>query len=125
MHEQRIVVLIVDDEIMVRMALSTELQDAGFTTIEAMNGADALEQLNEDNDIDVVVSDIRMPGAIDGFALSREVVRTWPDKKVVLMSGDRPLRPDDLPGAVRYIAKPYEIRQLVALIRTLVYGHSD
>jgi two-component system, response regulator PdtaR len=90
-----------------------------------MNGADALKRLNEDEDIDVVVSDIRMPGLIDGFALCRAVVRTWPDKKVVLMSASRPLRPDDLPGAVRYIAKPYEIRQLVALIRTLVYGHSD
>jgi len=104
------------------MALSTELQNAGFTTIGAMNGADTLKPLNEDENINVVVCDIRMPGLIDGF--SRAVVRTWPDKKVVLMSANRPLWRDDLPGAVRYIAKPCEIGELVALIRTLVYGHS-
>ncbi len=123
MPADRIVVLVVDDEILVRLTMAEELEDAGFDVVGAMGGTQAIAVLERDHRIEVVVSDIRMPGPIDGLALSRTLAARWPGTKVILTSGAGDTKQEDVPPGGRYIAKHYEIRQLVATIKSMVFGY--
>ncbi len=123
MHCERIVVLIVEDDVFVRMTMAAQLQDAGFDVIEAMNAADAIGILENDTSIDAVVSDISMPGAMDGISLVHNVHRRWPAIKLIIASGGGTATASDLPIGCRYLAKPYEVRQLLATVRGLVCGY--
>ncbi len=117
----RIVVLIVDDEAFIRMLMAAHLQEAGFDVVEAMNATDAIDILAHDVSIDVVVTDVVMPGPYDGLDLARHLLQTRPEIPVVLVSGAG-IRLDGDLRAVRYLAKPYEPRQLVAAVRGPVSG---
>jgi len=123
MTENAITILIVDDEASVRMALRGELEDAAMTVIEARNATEALHALEANIQIEAVLSDIRMPGGFDGVALARLVERRWPSVRILLTSGERAITDRDLPSGTRYVAKPYESRQVVATIRGMVRGY--
>ena len=124
MTENAITILIVDDEASVRMALRAELEDAAMTVIEARNATEALHVLEANIHIEAVLSDIRMPGGFDGVALARLVERRWPSVRILLTSGERAIADRDLPSGTRYVAKPYESRQVVATIRGMVRGYT-
>ena len=85
--DARNVVLIVEDEPIVRMSISDALLQAGFEVLASSTGAEALELLAKRPHVFAVVTDIVMPGAVDGFELAREVQRRWPDIGIVLVSG--------------------------------------
>lgn len=119
-----ITILIVDDELSVRTALRAELEDAAMTVIEARNATEALRELEANMNIEAVLSDIRMPGGFDGVALARLVERRWPFVRILLTSGEHAVSDRDLPSGTRYIAKPYESRQVVATIRGMVRGYA-
>ena len=118
-------VLVVEDEAMVRMLLAESLRDAGYRVIEAGNAVDAIATLNQNRSVDVVFSDVRMPGELDGFGLARWMKRHIPKMLVLLTSGweggghsghrclDAPL-----------VNKPYSQRQVVELIDCLLQRHS-
>ncbi|HTV38286.1 MAG TPA: response regulator [Xanthobacteraceae bacterium] len=80
-------VLFVEDEVLVRMAVADELRKAGFTVIEAANPDQALDVLTYAFDVKLVLSDIQMPGSMDGLALARLVRAAYPAIKIVLISG--------------------------------------
>lgn len=90
------------------------LADAGFNVIEAWNADQALAILEGDPDMDAFLSDIQMPGKLDGIDLEKIIVDRWPEKGVVVVSGRGGPRPLSLAGTSRYVAKPYEPRQVVA-----------
>src|ERR1017187_8274182 len=86
---QRRVVLIVEDEVLICLALATHLADKGFTVREAHCAADAIAILEERGcPIDLVFSDVRMPGEMDGFGLSRWILENRPNVSVILASGN-------------------------------------
>ena len=98
-------ILVVDDEDLVRGVLILMLEDAGYATLGASDASKALSIL-EAGSVAAVVSDIDMPGDIDGLELAWEVSTRWPQTGILLMSGRALPRPNDLPAGTSFIAKP-------------------
>ena len=111
-------VLFVEDDPLVREAVAGGLRQAGFTVRVAENGDAALALLDGGLEVDVVFSDIVMPGGISGIDLARAVRRRWPQLPVVLATGytERRVALPDVP----ILAKPYDIAQAVGLLGGLV-----
>jgi CheY-like chemotaxis protein len=108
-------VLIVDDVLLVRMWIADFLRGRGFEVIEAASGEEAIRALEAGLPIDVVLSDLYMPGAaVDGVGLARWVHERRPELKIVLASGvTRNLQPDDQAiCACPLLPKPYDHRAL-------------
>jgi CheY-like chemotaxis protein len=113
-----VVVLIVEDEILIRMLLSEALRQEGYAVIEAANADEAVLMLHASPNPDVLVTDVRMPGTVDGFALAAYVRRTRPELKVIITSGHA--GPDGaLDLADAFLPKPYELGAILGRIRTL------
>src|SRR6202521_1554944 len=95
-------VLIVEDEMMLRMRAVDMVEDAGFTPIEAINADDALALLESRSDIELLFTDIQMPGSMDGLKLAYAVHERWPLIKIILVSGQLRLSDDDKPPKSRF-----------------------
>src|ERR1700674_2110137 len=87
LHQPAAKVLVVEDEMMLRMRAVDIVEDAGFTPIEAVNGDDAFAILESRSDIDLLFTDIQMPGTMDGLKLAHAVHERWPSIKIILVSG--------------------------------------
>jgi two-component system, response regulator PdtaR len=107
-------VLVVEDEIILRFVACEFLRDAGFVVVEAVSGDEALRYIRAHPDIDVVFSDVRMPGKLDGLALYRQLAVEFPDLRVVMASGDAVPGPDT---KVPFFRKPYDLDEVVMTIR--------
>ena len=107
-------VLIVDDEPLIRDTVSELLSSAGLSTLEAANGPEALEMLSKTgHTISVLLTDIRMPGGMNGLELASIAQRTWPWIRVILMSGFYDSGPDGLPCNARFIPKPWQPQDVI------------
>jgi CheY-like chemotaxis protein len=110
-------VLVVEDEALVRDCTVAQLQDAGFSVIEAAGGEEAMREFEDHALVTTVFSDINMPGAFDGLTLVNKIFRLRPDVQLILTSG-RGLPLDAMmPAGARFLMKPYNANQLSALIR--------
>src|SRR5216683_8313627 len=116
---RRPVVLIVEDDFMLRMNAAEMIGDAGFDVVEAGDADEAIAILEARPDIHVVFTDIQMPGSMDGLNLDRFVRGRWPPIKIVATSGFVSVRKDDLPEGSRFVPKPYRPEQIVATLRDL------
>jgi len=83
----QLTVLIVEDEVLIRMLLSEALRQEGYAVVEAATADEALSVLESSSSPDVLITDVRMPGSIDGFELAAYVRRTKPELKVIITSG--------------------------------------
>jgi DNA-binding response OmpR family regulator len=123
-HQKRVpAVLLVEDEIMIRMTLAEFLRDCGFKVYEAGDAAEAIEILEAGNRrIDLVFSDVRMPGPMDGFGLARWVREHRKGMPVMLTSGDRRKAEAAkvLCESEPYFEKPYDLDAVVAEIRRVI-----
>lgn len=116
----KILVLIVEDEPHIRVDVSDYIQDEGLAALEAATAAEALSILSSRNDIDVVFTDVTMPGSLDGIEFSQLVARNWPDIRLIMTSGMvRPVRKELAAGTV-FFPKPYDLHKLVVSIKALV-----
>ncbi|UPK31276.1 response regulator [Bradyrhizobium sp. 195] len=113
------VILIVEDEFLLRMDSVEVLEDAGFEVIPAVNADEAIAILSARSDIHVVFTDIQMPGSMDGLKLARFVRDRWPPIKIVATSGHVPIEDDDLPAGSVFLPKPYRSAQVVGVLREL------
>jgi two-component system, response regulator PdtaR len=113
-----IVVLIVEDEPLVRMLGNDVLTEAGFRVIEAVNATEALVLLEARPDIMVVVSDVELKGE-NGLELARIVRQRWPRVGVILCSGRAFPAPGDLPIAAVFLGKPYSLATLVEQVKVM------
>jgi DNA-binding NtrC family response regulator len=113
------VVLIVDDEPLIMMSVADYMGDSGFEPIEALTGDEALAILSSRSDIDIVFTDVNMPGRLDGLALSRLVGNRWPDIRTVVTSGKVRLGKADLAEQVVFVPKPYDMARIVQLFIAL------
>src|SRR6204780_5745961 len=91
------VVLVVEDEALVRLSAVGMLEDAGFRMIEAVNADQALELLAADSDVQLLFTDVNLPGTIDGLALARQVHDRWPHIGIIVVSGRESPQPQELP----------------------------
>src|SRR5690348_159246 len=85
-------VLVVEDELMVRLPMAEYLRDCGYSVLEAGNAGEAIDVINNCGPVNVVFSDVRMPGAMDGFGLAKWCETHHPDIPVLLTSGYSPNR---------------------------------
>ena len=109
-------VLIVEDEPLVRMVARATLEEAGFDLVEAATADEALRLLAGVHEFAAVVSDIEMPGEMNGLDLAWAIHAHWPKIAVVLTSGRQLPRPADMPRKVRFVAKPYHPSLLVQIV---------
>lgn len=110
-------VLVVDDEVMVRMMIAQELRAAGFLVVETGSPDEALEVLANRDDIAVVFTDVRMGGPVDGIAFARRLRSQSSDLKILLTSGH--LAAADGVEHDGFFAKPCNMPRLIAHMRTL------
>jgi DNA-binding NtrC family response regulator len=112
-------ILIVEDEVLIRVFLSDVLEDVGFKTRQAANADEALELLQVD-EFAAVVSDIEMPGKTTGLDLAWTVDRKWPRTGLVLVSGRQLPSPAGMPAKARFLAKPWNIDTLLQAVRDVL-----
>src|SRR5215216_2451253 len=107
-------VLVVEDEMILRMRAIDIVEDAGFIPVEAVNADQALSILESRSDISLLFTDIQMPGSMDGLKLAHAVHDRWPAIKIILVSGQ--VRPSeaDRPIDSRFFGKPLEMKRMVA-----------
>jgi CheY-like chemotaxis protein len=105
-------VLVVEDEAPLRELIEQELSDAGMIVLSASNGEDGLAILESEQPIDVLLTDIRLPGAIDGWLLAERARQRRPDLAVIYVTGYAEDRRAQLPNTV-YISKPYRAALIV------------
>ena len=113
------VILIVEDEALVRLSAVGMFEDAGFRMIEAANSDEALEFLVADSDFQLLFTDVNMPGTINGLALARQVSERWPHIRIMVASAKRVLQPEELPSGSRFAQKPYSSDTVVRNAREL------
>lgn len=115
---QRSAILVVEDETLVRMLGMDVLADAGFDVLEAADADEALTILKSHDDVQLLFSDIDMPGSMDGLELARLVHQRWPEIRLLLTSGHHQLPPEALPDDGRFVRKPWTREVLIEKIRT-------
>ena len=120
MISEPIRVLVVEDEFLIRLTLVEALADEGFDVIEAESGDDALPMLQQDDAIRVLLTDIQLPGILNGTTLARRAGETRPGLPVLFMTG----RPDPAAEAAAsphdaYISKPYTLADICDAVRRL------
>ena len=113
------VVLIVEDEFLLRMDSAQMIEEAGFEAVQAANADEAIAILRVRSDIRVVFTDIQMPGSMDGLKLARFVRDRWPPIKIVATSGRVAVDDGDLPDGGVFLPKPYRSGLVVATLRAL------
>ncbi len=100
--------LVVDDDFLIRMEAIDILERAGFQVLGAENGDAALDMLKaRHSDVVLLLTDVQMPGELDGFALARSVAASWPHISIVVVSGHVAPGPGKLPDKARFIGKPF------------------
>jgi two-component sensor histidine kinase/CheY-like chemotaxis protein len=113
-------VLVVEDEMMLRMRAVDIVEDAGFTPIEAVNADEALAILESRSDVDLLFTDIQMPGSMDGLKLAHAVHERWPTIKIILVSGKLTPTDSERPSDSRFFGKPLEVKQMIAEMQEMI-----
>jgi CheY-like chemotaxis protein len=114
------IVLIVEDEPLLRELAVEVVEDAGFAALEAGDAEQAVALLETRSDIAVLFTDINMPGSLDGLKLAHLVRDRWPAIKILVASGQVRLRPSDLPSHSVFLEKPYCGAAVIARLRSLI-----
>jgi CheY-like chemotaxis protein len=116
---RRPVVLVVEDDYLLRLDAADMIKAADFEVIEAANADEAIAILESRNDIAVIFTDIQMPGSMDGLRLARAVRGRWPPIKIITTSGRHIIEELDLPEGGRFLPKPYNPTQVSGVLREL------
>ena len=109
------VLLVVEDEVLIRLSVSDFLRNEGFTVIEAGSAREALTVLQARSDVSLVVTDIHMSGALEGLDLIREIRRSYPAVKIITASAYQISEPVEAT-----IIKPYSLDRLLSVIKSLL-----
>jgi CheY-like chemotaxis protein len=117
-----VTVLVVEDDVLVRYCAVDALSEGGLRVLEAATAPGAMALLEREH-VDVLFTDVNMPGEFDGLELARRVRRRWPHVAVVITSGRG--TPDQMDEGVRFVPKPYMADRLARLIGEVVVGHDE
>ena len=118
----RPVVLVVEDEFLIRMDAVDMVRGAGFDVVEAENADEAILILEDRRDITVVFTDIQMPGSMDGLKLAAAIRGRWPPIRIVATSGLLHIGTEDLPPGSRFLPKPYSAAQIAVALKEATGG---
>jgi CheY-like chemotaxis protein len=117
------VLLVVEDDVMIRALMSDYLRGEGFTVIEAADADEGLQVLRSAGGLALMVTDVRMPGAVDGIELARQARQLRPGLRLIVSSGHA-AEPEALRAADLFMRKPYDLAHLTRRIRELI-GRAD
>jgi CheY-like chemotaxis protein len=117
------VVLVVEDEMLLRMRAVDMVEDAGFIPLEAVDADQAVAILESRSDIALLFTDIQMPGSMDGLRLAHAVHDRWPPIKIILVSGKLKLANIEIPADSRFFGKPFEAKDMIAEMQNMI-GHA-
>jgi CheY-like chemotaxis protein len=111
------VILIVEDELLVGEYLNTVLTDSGYEVIVAADADEAIAVLEARDDIRIMITDVNMPGSMDGLRLAAAVRKRWPPIKIIVATGkDRPAD-HQMPEHSQFLAKPYSPTAVLSAVR--------
>jgi two-component sensor histidine kinase len=113
-------VLVVEDEMILRMRAVEIVEDAGFCPVEAVSADEAISILESRSDISLLFTDIQMPGSIDGLKLAHAVHERWPSIKIILVSGQVKPSEAERPADSRFFGKPLGVEQMVGELQAMV-----
>ena len=114
------VVLVVEDEMVLRMRAVDIVEDAGFVPIEAVSADQAINILESRDDISLLFTDIQMPGSMDGLKLAHAAHSRWPHIKIILVSGQIAVTDVDKPDDSKFFPKPLEVQQMICELQEMV-----
>lgn len=105
-------VLVVEDEPLIMADVVCNIEDAGFDVIVAYNADQAIKLLETRPEIKIVVTDVEMPGSMDGFKLAAAVRQRWPPVELIITSAFRMPKMGEMPERGVFLSKPYSIQDL-------------
>ncbi|MEO6839171.1 MAG: response regulator [Bradyrhizobium sp.] len=114
------IVLVVEDDMMLRMRAVDMVEDAGYTSVEAVDADEAFSILQSRSDIALLFTDIQMPGSMDGLQLAHAVHERWPHLKIILVSGQLELSGIQIPRDSRFFGKPLVSGQMIAEMQNMI-----
>ncbi|OWJ79723.1 hybrid sensor histidine kinase/response regulator [Haematobacter genomosp. 1] len=118
-------ILVVDDEPLIRMMTTERLEDEGYIVLEAANGAKAMQILGSDRPIDLLVTDVGLPGGMNGRQVADAARRVRPDLRILFITGyaeQAVLHHGDLERGMQILTKPFDMEQLNRRVRALLAG---
>jgi two-component sensor histidine kinase/ActR/RegA family two-component response regulator len=113
-------VLVVEDEMVLRMRAVDIVEDAGFCAVEAVNADEAISILESRSDISLLFTDIQMPGSMDGLKLAHAVHDRWPAVKIILVSGQVTPTDAEKPADSRFFGKPLGVEKMISELQAMV-----
>ena len=112
-------ILVVEDEPLIRLGLASVLEEAGYEVVEAANATDAIKALEADLTVRLVLTDVDMPGGMDGIRLAHYVRDRWPPIQLIVVSGKVGVQAAQLPVGAKFMGKPYHEPTLLSLLQSL------
>jgi CheY-like chemotaxis protein len=114
------IVLVVEDDMMLRMRAVDMVEEAGYGSVEAVDADEAFAILQSRSDIALLFTDIQMPGSMDGLQLAHVVHERWPLLKIILVSGQLELSGIRIPRDSRFFGKPLVSGQMIAEMQNMI-----
>ena len=109
-------ILVVEDEVFIRMSTVATLEDAGFSVLEARDSADALRVLAGHDEVRLIVTDVRMPGEMDGLGLVARLQRERPALRALVVSANSCADAAYRAGARAFLPKPFLAQNIVRVV---------
>lgn len=125
MKNGRAVVLVVEDSAIIRMAAIELVVSTGYEALEASDADEAIRILESRNDIDLVFTDIQMPGTMDGIKLCQHIRNRWPPIRLIVASGAAILEESSLPAGSTFFSKPYDENAIAHAMAALIASGSE
>ena len=120
MKNGKAIVLVVEDSTIIRMGAIDLVVASGYEAQEACNADEAIRILESRDDIDLVFTDVQMPGTMDGIKLSHSIRDRWPPVKLIVASGAAILQESSLPAGSKFFTKPYDDRSIIEVMALLL-----
>ncbi|WP_276122489.1 response regulator [Pararhizobium qamdonense] len=120
MTQKGTTVIVVEDEVIVRLDIVMSLENEGFIVLEASNADEAIDILNAHPEVRLMFTDIDMPGSMNGLKLASAVRDRWPPVKIIVASGHRQLSDELLPVKGKFFSKPYDHARVIATMREML-----
>lgn len=107
-----VIALVIEDEPLFRFDMTAHLEELGYEVLEGSSAGDALKVFEDGASVALLITDVRMPGEMDGMELAREVAKRWPTTSIVVVSAAVKPRDEDLPAKAVFLSKPFSPARL-------------